>query len=317
MAAPKAFVLYVWDNDRGEVAGLFRAVGPGADARGTAWPTRKLQRLHDAWGLGRMAKRFGLDWPYETLPPTFDISDIENFAMRLSARYPAPRYAVRDWLADSLDDFFVSRFGGTRAEIAASSMGRLPDPFAAEAPSAAPIALGDYKRWSPSGVEIAARPLGLGLLFEGDIPLRHPSKQYAILKKAAFEQELRRRGLNPRKAKDKEAYFSELREKGYRVGMAELPEPRIYSATSQIKAKKLFLKHAGADVAVMHFVIPAGDHELSDVLHYLYGADISHGVEERYFFFGRDISRDRYISAWFVSHPQECARVFGKDPLAA
>lgn len=310
----KALVLYVWDNDRSEVVGLFRAVGPGMGAKEMEWPKRRFQRLYDSWGIGVAAERLGVPWPREPLPLTFDIAAIRTFAARLSASYPPPRYAIRDWLAESLEDFFISRYQATRVELAAGAMGRLLDPFAMDLPSAAPVALGDYRRWSPTGIETASRPLGLGLLFEGDVPLQHPSRRYAVLKKAAFEHELRKRGLDPRKARDKEAYFSELREKGYRIGPG-LPEPWIFSAASQSEAKKLFLRHAATDVAIIHFTIPTGDQELADVLHYLYGADIYRSVEEDYFFRGRIISRDRFISAWFVSHRQECLRAFGPGLL--
>lgn len=313
--AKKSLVLYVWDNDRSEVVGLFRAVGPSGGDAGEYWPRMGFQRLYDACGIGAIVERLGVRWPRALPPLTFDIADIRAFAARLSDLYPPPRYAIRDWPAESLEDFFISRYQATRAELAAGSMGRLPDPFATDQPSADPGAFGDYRCWRPTGVETASRPFGLGMLFEGDISLEHPSGRYAVLKKAAFEMELRKRGLDPRKEKDKEAYFSELREHGYRVGHG-MPEPWIFSATTRSEAQKLLLRHAATDVAILHFIIPARDQELVDVLRRLYPADIFPCLEERYFFLGRNISRGRFVSAWFVSH-QECLRALGSEQLRA
>ncbi len=257
-------------------------------------------------------------WPRQPLPRTFNVADIRAFASRLSALYPPPRYAIRDWLAESFEDFFASRYQVTRAELAACAMRGLPDPFATSEPSADPIALGDYQRWSPTGVEIFRGPLGLGLMFEGDFFLEHPSRRYAVLKKAAFEKELRSRGLDPDKSTDKEAYLFELREKGYRIYQdGGVPEPCVFTTTSRPEAKELFLRHAATDVAIMHFIIPAGEGELEHLLHCRYGVDIWSAVEEGYFFQGRVLSRNKVVVRWYGSHRQECLRAFGSGQLCA
>ncbi|UPT75872.1 MAG: hypothetical protein M0D55_09495 [Elusimicrobiota bacterium] len=236
----------------------------------------------------------------------------------MSDLYPLPRYAIRDWLAESLEDFFASRYQVTRAELAACDMSGILDPFATSEPSADPIALGDYQRWNPTGVEISHRPLGLGLMFEGDFFLEHPSRHYAVLKKAAFEKELRSRGLDPDKSTDKETYFSELRAKGYRIYQdGGVPEPCVFTTTSRSEAKELFLRHAATDVAIIHFIIPAGEGELEHLLHCRYGVDIWSAVEEGYFFQGRVLSRNRVVARWYGSHRQECLRAFGSVQLRA
>lgn len=317
--AKKALVLYVWDNDRSEVVGLFRAVGPGGGAAGGDWPRMRFQGLYDTWGIGGAVERLGVRWSRGLPPLTFDISDIRAFAARLSDLYPPPRYAIRDWLAESLEDFFISRYQATSAELAAGAMGRLPDPFATSEPSADPIALGDYQRWSPTGVEISRRPLGLGLTFEGDFLLSHPSGHYAVLKKVAFDRELRSRGLDPAKRTDEEAYLSELEAKGYHIYYRDggVPEPCVFTTTSQSDAKELFLRHAATDVGLIHFVIPAGEGELAQSLHRRYGVDIWRAVEENYFFKGRVPPRNKLVARWYVSHRQEYLRAFGTDRLCA
>lgn len=318
MVASRAFLLYVWDNDKDEVVGLFRAVGSGGGAGSENFPKRRLLALYGSWGIGPAAERLGVPWPREPLPLTFDIADIRTFASRLSVLYPPPRYAIRDWLAESFEDFFARRYQVTRAELAACAMGGLPDPFATSEPSADPIALGDYQRWSPTGVEISHRPLGLGLMFEGDFFFEHPTRRYAVLKKAVFEKELRSRGLDPDKKTDKEAYISELRAKGYRIYQdGGVPEPCVFTTTSRPEARELFLHHAATDVAIMHFIIPAGEGELEQTLHRQYGVDIWSAVEDGYYLQGRILSRNKIVARWYGSHRQECLRVFGSGNLAS
>lgn len=296
----KALVLYVWDGEEDDIVGLFRAIGSG-----------------DA------AARRGFPWPWKPLPRTFDIADIRAFAARLSARYPSPRYAIRDWLAESLEDFFVTRYKGTRAEFAESTVSRLPDPFATSEPSAAPIPLGDYQRWNPTGIEISHRPLGFESVFEGDVPLfEQDSGRYSVLKKDAVERDMRAHGLDPAEKKHMGVYFSELRAKGFRIYSADhgLPSPRVLSATSNSEAQEVFLHRAEMCAHIDCFVVPRDENELRRTLHRLYPHAEIHfwqAAEQRYFFDGRSGSKNQPIHTWVVTHRLECLRVFGTDRLCA
>lgn len=323
MAASRAFVLYVWDNDQGDVAGLFRAVGPGGGASGVDWPKRRLQRLYDCWGIGAAAERLKVSWPRQPLPRTFDIADLRPFAARLSDLYPPPRFAIRDWLAESLEDFFLTRYRDTHAEFAASADSRLPDPFALSEPSAVPIALGDYRRWNPTGIEISRRPPGFESMREDDMPLfTRASGRYSVLKKDVLERDMRARGLNPAKKKHKDVYLSEIRAKGFSIYPDDpgLPDPCVFSAASDVQAKELFLQRAATNPFINCFVIPGSDEELWCVLQRRYPHAQIHfwyAMEQHYFFEGRGLSRDRSIHIWVGTHRQECLRAFGTDRLCA
>jgi len=251
------------------------------------------------------------------LPRTFDVADIRAFAALLSALFPPPRYAIRDWLAESLEDFFISRYGGTRVEFAESAMSRLPDPFVPPELSAAAVALGDYQRWEPTGVEMSRMPLGLRFLLEGDVALRDPSGRYAVLKKAAFESELRARGLDPAKETDRQVCFSELKGKGCSIYPNDpgLPEPCIFSTASESQAKELSLRRAEEN-RVWVFVVPTGDEELERALYRRHPyAETYFWYEERYYFKASTRPGDKLIKSWFMSHRRECLRAFGTGRL--
>src|SRR5258708_3674609 len=155
MAVSKAFIIYVWDNEVEKVAAVFRAVGPGEGSRGALrFRSTSLERF----GLCRSLIE-SLNARLARARPSlvFDIAKIGLFADHLRTFYPPPHYAIRDWLASSLEDFFYIRYGWTSEELAQHAPG-LADPFKSPERSADPIALCEYSHWKPSGVERVTWP---------------------------------------------------------------------------------------------------------------------------------------------------------------
>lgn len=318
MTASKAFVLYVWDNRKCDVIGLFRAVGPGVGAQGGDWPGRRLQRLYDFRGIGPAIERRNLRWPRQPLPRVFDITHVRDFAARLSVLYPEPRYAIRDWLANSLEDFFVSRYRCDEAELAIYRRG-IADPFSTEELSAVPIPLGDYQRWWPTGVEGGRRLPGIRTL-DGDLALFSKKSGYAVLRKDAAERDMRRQGLNPKK--DRDAYAASLRAQGFKIYSSDpdVPNHCVGMTAFKFSAQELLLTLAEQDIEVKIVAVAEHEKELRLLLSHNYPrAEIRapNGTGHHYYLEGPSKATKTLSQIWIGTHRLECLRAFGTDRLCA
>lgn len=309
----KAFVLYVWDNDNCCVVGLFRAVGPGVGCRGGSLSTRRLQMLYDFHGIGRAIEARGIGWPRRALPLVFDIAHVREFASSLRALYPKPRYAIRDWLAESLDDFLAGRHRCDKVEIELYKR-TLADPFSSNVPSAVPILLGDYRRWYPSGTEKGGRLPGVRV-FPGDMHVFNEKSGHAVLRKSALEADMRRQGLDP--ARDREAYVATLRAKGLKVldYDPDLPYQCVWTAAFNFDAQELLLAFADREVEAEIIDVPEDEKELRLLLaHRCPRAEIRAAAGGGYYLQGHLKAGER-ATVWIGTHRLECLRVFGTDRL--
>lgn len=316
IADSKAFVLYVWDNDKRDIVGLFRAVGPGIGARGGVLSGRKLQRLYDFHGVGPLLEKRGFRWPRRPLPLVFDIAHIREFVSSLRVLYPESRYAIRDWLAESLEDFLSSRYQCGDAEFAAYRR-RIADPFSSDEPSAVPIPLGDYQRWHPSGIELGRRFPGLRV-FAGDLVLFSEKSGYAVLRKDAVERDMRRQGLDP--VKDGAAYTATLRAQGFKVSISdpEMPRDLVCVTAFSFEAQEWILQLARDTIEVRRASVPAHEKEFHLLLmHRCPKAEIRavHGAGQRYHLEGLLKATKERAQMWIGTHRLECLRAFGTERL--
>lgn len=318
MPASKAFVLYVWDNIKGDVVGLFRAVGPGVGAQGRAWPGRKLQRLYDFRGIGPAIERWRFRWPRQPLPRVFDITQVRDFAARLSVLYPEPRYAIRDWLANSLEDFFVSRYRCDEPELAIYRRS-IADPFSTDEISAVPIPLCDYQRWNPTGIESGGKRPGIRT-FDGDLALFSEKSGHAVLRKDAAERDMRSQGLNPRK--DRDTYAENLRAKGYKLYRSDpdLPSHCVAMTAFNFSAQELIFLLAEDDIEVKIVAVAEHEKELRLLLSHCYPQAeirIPNGLGHNYYLEGPSRATKKLTQIWIGTHRLECLRAFGTDRLCA
>lgn len=282
MTASKAFVIYVWDNEQAKVAAVFRAVGPGEGSGGE--PLKQ--------------------------PIVFDIAKVGAFADWLSLRYPAPRYAVRDWLASSLEDFFTSRYGWTAEEFARHRPEGSADPFASDERSAQPVPLCDDRLWSPSGCESVTCRLGQKPGLPADP---------RVCDTAANAYDPSTRG-----------YYAQL------TGMPDLwlcgygaTTPRFWtkvSAVSHDEARDIFLQRLlESDIApedLAGALLPAGEEEAAARIsarypesHPILAAD---DVPKRFHceWIDRTAAGDRNVrAAWVVTHRTNCSWVFAPEQM--
>lgn len=206
----RAFVLYVWDNHLNQVAGLYRAV------------SRRSTKPRASVGA---------------LSRTFDAGEIGPFADRLKAAFPDSRYAIRDWLAGSMLDFFQTRYDWTEDDFAKHRPENLPDPFETDGLSAVPPRLCDYRAWLPSNRENETRILGhkSGQPFDQQL-YEESSVKYVDLKNFELMDNMRRAGVDRDNVAQATAYLTQREKQGFRMyrTVDDIPD-RVCVVTARLR----------------------------------------------------------------------------------
>ncbi len=297
LSRARAFLLYVWDNEALRVVELFRGVGPG--------------------------KGPGVDIRMEgALPPVFDIAKIRVFTDRLKLRYPAPRYAIRDWLGTSLSDFFWTRYLWTAAEFTRHRPPDLADPFSMEMPSAKPIKLCDYSRWMPSGFERHSHMVGSKPGLPHDEARFHAgAPAYLRDRHAELELEMRERGLDPGNEREKSAYMADLKRRGLRTYETAADMPRvvsIFSTALRMQARALLFEILELEKCpVEKIVVPQHEKEVRALLLQKHSCPVEFNRidQERRFHYHTRNDDGSGIVVMAGTHWNNCSGVFFADVL--
>lgn len=153
-----------------------------------------------------------------TLSRAFDVGEIGPFAERLKAAFPDSRYAIRDWLAGSMLDFFETRYDWTEEDFLKHRPENLLDPFETEGPSAVPPKLCDYRTWLPSNRENETRILGhkSGQSFDQKL-YEKASAEYVELKNFEFGANAKLVGVDANNEVQVTAYLAQREKHGFRI----------------------------------------------------------------------------------------------------
>ena len=299
-ARPGTFLLYVWDNETLRVADVFRAIGPGKGAGGEFSPE-------------------------DPVPQLFDIAKIRAFTERLKLRYPARRYAIRDWLANSLADFFSTRYRWGEDEFSEHHPRDLRDPFASGKTSAAPIRLCDFSLWMPSGVEKHSQLMGSkpGLphderRFQAAIPVYLGERRVELIR------EMTERGMNPSDESQRGNYLAELKKRGWRTYETAADMPRIFTMITtamRVEARSLIFKLIDAELCPPErIIVPRHEKEVYALLAGKYSCPVVfnlHDWERNFYYETRKVDKDGYgICVMIGTHWYHCASRFYPNAIS-
>lgn len=285
----RAFVLYVWDNYLFQLAGLHRAVSR-RDAK------------HGASS--------------DALPLTFDVGDIETFVGCLKESYPEPRYAIRDWLAGSMLDFFQTRYNWTEEDFDRYRPRELRDPFEAKGISAPPPLLCDYRSWLPSNRENETHILGhkSGQPFDQKL-FEETSNEYVEFMNYCHLVSMRQHGADTSDAAQFAAYLAERKKRGFRTYNTsdDIPD-RVCVITARLRIEarwSLFylLKHFAEPSQIL---VPREEKEMLAALRGLYPPDIVGALRDpgKPFFYEGRIKDGRWRLFVVRHHKMTCSETF-------
>lgn len=247
----RALVLYVWDNEFQRVASLHRAV------------SRRAYKHKTSGGM---------------IAPAFDIGEIGAFVGRLKNAYPESRYAIRDWLAGSMLDFFQTRYAWTEDDFRKYRPEGLLDPFEAGGASAPPPLLCDYSLWLPSNRESESRTLG----HKSGLPLdeqlyKDSVVKYIELRDLEHLANMRLQGVGATNDSELTAYLADRERHGFSAYMTadDIPDGLcVVTARLRVEARwalSYLLAHVAEPCLLM---VPREEREMRTALYGRYDPSI-------------------------------------------
>ena len=248
--ASRSAVFYVWDNGTQNLVGLYRAVRPED-----------------------LAKR-----PMGGFDGYFSIEQLSEFVAGLRKTHVNEDFVIRDWIAESAQDFYRTRLGWTDDDVAK----HLPPNRAGSAEGApAPVLRTGGADWGMTGIEVLSNTLG--------IPAGVPIEKARVM--AAMKAYSARRG--PGRGKDD----SDVPMHWFRL-----------STESRLAALKVFDRFLDEDDRRFEEIaVPRSDEELYRALHENSGDMVrlhDDPSDNRYYFQTREAG-DLLNEWWIGSHRDE------------
>ena len=261
----RSVIFSIWDNDEQKLAGLYRAVRPED-----------------------LSKRVtgGFDG-------YFTLERLGDFVSGLRKSFSDERYVIRDWLADSAQDYYRTRLLWTADDVSK----HLPPNRVGSADGAPPpvLQVGEAN-WEISGIELFTNSIG--------IPPGLPIDRQRTV--AAMQDYLESRKDETRSHADGKRRFETY---------ADVPMQWFrLSATNRLTALKAFDHYLDAkEGRFAEFLIPQSSADIYRALRTAYGDRarlIEDSSENRYYF--HTLEDQNLINEWWIgSHRDELLRAFG------
>lgn len=284
----RSVVFYVWDNKEQKLVALYRAVRP-----------EDLDR--------KCAPGFA---------GYFTLERLNDFVAGLHKTFEPDRYTVRDWIASSVEDFHITRFGWTKQDF--DSFGPKAEVDGGKAPVPV-LVVGGYE-WEMRGLEYFNNVIGLPVgLPKDDQRVLAGMRIYLDGARRDLLARLSKRGIDTNDQSQLDNALNLIKRNGGRTYESAEDAPALWfriSALNRTAALQLWDNYMEERVdRFLETAFPHRDMDLYKALQENYGDKFlvrlhDDPEEPRYYFQLRD--NEKYISEWWIgTHQDELVRAFG------